>query len=256
MIRRPPAAVARQLRQEAGFGCAECGNPIIEYHHIIEWREKNHFEPEHMVALCPNHHTQYGKLSRERAYKIKQAPYNIRKGYITGFLGGNKRQKLLRLGSLRLADCHSAISFSEFSIFSYRLIDGEYQLNAYLPDANFWPEIKIVNNTVTAKTGNFWDIEYKVNWIKFRRKQGEVFLSIDFRHDDIIVNGKLRILGEYFEFSSQETSIGNSKFGECFVSHCQTGLAFGPNGKIHPPNYAMCVPRPILDVQKVRRKIQ
>ena len=31
-----PEIVKRQVRQEAGFGCCKCGNPIFEYHHIIK----------------------------------------------------------------------------------------------------------------------------------------------------------------------------------------------------------------------------
>jgi hypothetical protein len=41
-----PAAVARQLRQEAGFGRCCCGVPILQYHHIIPWAAEAHFRPE------------------------------------------------------------------------------------------------------------------------------------------------------------------------------------------------------------------
>src|SRR5215469_13568423 len=70
-----PASVERQLRQEAGFGCAKCGHPSIEYHHIIPFAEEQHFRPKDMVALCGNCHPAISKLGRDKQYEIKQAPF-------------------------------------------------------------------------------------------------------------------------------------------------------------------------------------
>lgn len=68
--RRPPtpADVERKLRQEAGFGCARCGHPYIEYHHIIPYAEEPHFRAEDMIALCGNCHSAVSKLGRDRQY--------------------------------------------------------------------------------------------------------------------------------------------------------------------------------------------
>lgn len=51
-----PEAVMRQLRQEVGFGCAKCGHPYIEYHHIVPFSEEAHHRPEDMMAVCGNCH--------------------------------------------------------------------------------------------------------------------------------------------------------------------------------------------------------
>ena len=64
LSRTVPPEVARHLRAEAGFGCAVCGCPILEYHHIIPWAERMHYEVEHMVALCRNHHQETGKATQ------------------------------------------------------------------------------------------------------------------------------------------------------------------------------------------------
>lgn len=47
---------------------------------------------------------------------------------------------------------------------------------------------------------DFWDIEFKSNYIKFRRKKGEVFLSLDFRKDDVEVRGRFELEGREYRF--------------------------------------------------------
>ena len=239
----PPSAVARQLRQEAGCGCAVCGNPLVAYHHIIEWSERQHFEPEHMVALCPNHHAEYGKLAKSKSYSAKKNPINLKNGRIKGYLGGHKAQKRLRIGGMTIGDCKSAISYSGISLFSYRLIDGEYSLNSFLPAPDFWPEIEIKENAVSAWTEDFWDIEFKTNWIKFRRAKGEIFLSIDFRGDNVEIDGNLELLGESLKFGKDETQIGTGTFSNIHIESCGIGLGLGPRGRLLPPNYAMAIPK-------------
>jgi hypothetical protein len=56
LTREPPAAVKRQLRQEAAFGCCICGHPIYQYHHIRPFEPNHHHDPDDMMLLCPNHH--------------------------------------------------------------------------------------------------------------------------------------------------------------------------------------------------------
>ena len=85
-----PAAVMRELRQEAGFGCAKCGHPYIEYHHIVPYAEDQHFRPEDMVALCGNCHPVVSKLRRDRQYAIKREPHNVSENLLRGALEYDK----------------------------------------------------------------------------------------------------------------------------------------------------------------------
>ena len=75
-----PAEIKRQLRQEANFGCVVCGAPIIQYHHIIPYSEREHHDPEHMTVLCPNHHSHAGPdseaLTPDMLYEYKSEPHN------------------------------------------------------------------------------------------------------------------------------------------------------------------------------------
>src|SRR4051812_28142048 len=81
-----PAAVERELRQQAGFGCARCGHPYLEYHHIIPYASDQHFRPQDMVALCGNCHPAVGKLGLDLQYKVKADPHNVRNGLMKGAL--------------------------------------------------------------------------------------------------------------------------------------------------------------------------
>ncbi|MDX2482684.1 MAG: HNH endonuclease signature motif containing protein [Pseudodonghicola sp.] len=246
MRNRPPIpnSVARQLRQEAGFGCANCGNPILDYHHIIEWHEKQHFDPDHMVALCPTCHRQFGKLSKKRAYHLKQNPFNIRQKRFEGYLGGNGQKKALRVGSLTVIDCKSAVSFSGNNIFSYALVDEEIQIDAFIPNAKFWPDVEIKGNNISAPISEFWDIEFKTNWVKFRKEKGEIFFSVDFRGEFVEIEARLTILGEPYVFSKNGIKSQNGcQFHNGTVSNGTIGLSIGPPGRILRPNFAMVTPR-------------
>ena len=77
--RHPPDAVARALRQEAGFGCPVigCGSPYLTWHHFDPpWRERNHHEPSGMIALCREHHDQAdsGAFTKDQLRKLKASP--------------------------------------------------------------------------------------------------------------------------------------------------------------------------------------
>src|SRR4051794_24329854 len=127
MNRRPPADVRRTLRQEAGFGCAKCGSPILEYHHIVPWAEEEHFRPDDMLVLCPNHHDECTKGAategEQRAWK--QEPFNVTRGYAEGLLKGNDQCVALDCGSCLLVQtaCISSLMGKSFCK-SMRTISG------------------------------------------------------------------------------------------------------------------------------------
>lgn len=74
--RHPPIAVRRALRTESRHRCAICRRDLpLQYHHIIEWRELNHHDPHHMLAICGGCHDKInqGQIDRkeQRIYKLK-----------------------------------------------------------------------------------------------------------------------------------------------------------------------------------------
>src|SRR3989442_14566184 len=77
MDRTPPLAVRRQLRQEIGFGCPVpgCGSPYLKWHHFDpSWREREHHDPQGMIALCAQHHDKadVGAFTKEQLHQFKR----------------------------------------------------------------------------------------------------------------------------------------------------------------------------------------
>lgn len=99
-----PAAVERALRQEAGVGCALCGHPYVEYHHIVPYADDPHFRPEDMIALCPTDHVRVAKWSLARQYDLKAKPLNRVRGYARGALDFEKSNLTFNLGGNRMED--------------------------------------------------------------------------------------------------------------------------------------------------------
>lgn len=56
MQRNPPEYVCKILRKEVNYGCPICGSPFLTWHHFDPpWRERQHHNPEGMIALCAEH---------------------------------------------------------------------------------------------------------------------------------------------------------------------------------------------------------
>ncbi|MBV1865715.1 MAG: HNH endonuclease [Rhodobacteraceae bacterium] len=249
MTPRPsiPSNIAHNLRAEVGFGCAVCGNPIVEYHHIIPWEERHHYEADHMVVLCRNHHAELGKQNRKLAYKAKQNPINIRQKRFKGYLVTNKENQNLILGNARFVGVTTAVSYFGIPLFGHSVVGSEIQVNCFIPDDQFFPELEIRRNHVAAMIDGFWDIEFKSNFIKFRKRKGSVFLSLDFRREDVEIRGRFIIDGKNFVFSPNRCDFGGARFenltlqgnvGQAAIRHGRSDI------RLLRENYAMANPVP------------
>lgn len=72
--RHPPIDVRRSLRTEAQHKCGICKADLpLQFHHILEWRELKHHDPNHMIAICGGCHDKInaGQIDRaeQRIYK-------------------------------------------------------------------------------------------------------------------------------------------------------------------------------------------
>lgn len=202
-----------------------------------------------MVALCRNHHQEIGKQSNKVAYSAKKNPINIRHKRFKGYLVTNKVNQALVLGNTRFVGFSNAVSYFNVPLFGHSIDDGEIRVSCFIPDANFFPEVEVKANNLEAIIDGFWDIEFKSNYIKFRRKKGEVFLSLDFRKDDVEVYGRFEIDEREYRFSPNRCDFGGPRIENLTLSGHQGQTAVGhgsPNMKLLRPNYAMRIPRRIF----------
>jgi HNH endonuclease len=148
--RRPatPLGVERQLRQESGFGCARCGHPYIEYHHIIPYAEEAHFRPEDMVALCGNCHVAVAKMRQDVQYKLKNNAFNIKNGLFKGVLEYDKRDLIFKIGGCFYENVDTVLQYQNQSIISCKLADGQAKVSLTLLDEAGILRLSIVDNEV------------------------------------------------------------------------------------------------------------
>lgn len=245
--RNIPKRIRQQLRQEAFFGCCMCGDPILDYHHIIPWSERQHNEAEHMIALCPTHHRVAGKMRREQQYKIKNDPINARNGYLKGLLVSDKLQTEFLMGSNVYVNTPIILSYYELPIIKYRIHDGQALISAYLPRTDFWPEMHIEDNDLLIKTADAWDVEFRSNYLKFIKSDTKHFFEIDFRFEVARVAGALQIGDSFFSFDEHKTNVGSARFSNNRIEDSKAGITFGDQKhRLLVPNYAMRNPTAVM----------
>ncbi len=80
-----PAPIARQIRQQCGFGCVVCGLAFYDYEHWNPPFEELDSEPnaEGITIACPNHHRAKGGLLSDDEYQACIAnPKALQDGYM------------------------------------------------------------------------------------------------------------------------------------------------------------------------------
>lgn len=117
MNRNPPLDIRRRLRTEADFGCPieGCRNPYLEYHHFDPpWAEREHHDPEGMIALCTMHHRQADghAFTKDQLRALKQTTvpdatvqgrFNWLRNELVPVVGGNfwpGTLKIVRVGGV------------------------------------------------------------------------------------------------------------------------------------------------------------
>jgi len=191
-----PENVKRLLRQEAGFGCARCGHPYLEYHHIIPYEEDYHFRSEDMVCLCRNCHSALGKKGRDLQYKIKENPYNIKKGIMNGALDYDKRDLVFKVGGIQFINTPTILQFRDIPIISCVLKEGQVKVSLNLLDQNGVIIFSVKENDIIFRTDDIWDFKYAHNLVVVRRRLGEIALRMDFRKSEAFIHGHLWIANQ------------------------------------------------------------
>ena len=235
--RRPglPASVARQLRQQAGFGCAKCGHPYIEYHHIVPWAQEQHFRPEDMVALCGNCHPSVSILGNDRQYAIKANPFNIAEGRFQGALAYDKRDLTFKVGGNWYADTPIILRLCNTPLISCRLKNGQAMISLMMLDEECHQTLAIQDNEIIFRTDDMWDFKYSHNLITAHSAPRDVQLKIDLRGEEAIIEGKLQIGKAKIELSANETVLpGYNSMKGCHIHGCSVAIQLGDENETLP----------------------
>lgn len=214
---QPPAAVRRQLRREANFGCVICGAPVIEYHHIVPYSEEEHHDPDRMVVLCRNHHAEAGPYSeaitRDQLYEYKENPYNqdiveydfyfesntpaIQFGGNYFRLKSKTQMVILQIGDQPLIEISLERDILQFSAL---LFDNDDSLIA-----------KLNQNEWRAETDGIWDLEYSNSQFKIWHQKREIGIEVSYDSDDdlISIRGSFYNKNEHIQAYPSKTEFQN-----------------------------------------------
>lgn len=221
--RKPPANVARALRQEAGFGCVLCGNPFVEYHHIIPWEEDHHYRINDMVAVCPGCHHRFHAMPRAKQYRLKHDPINKRGGGQKGSLEVSSSLISFNIATCILDNCRRIIGFEGEDLFSWRIEDGEFKISLHIQGPSGTTLLRILDNEIMTELSGSWDVKFQYNRVRIWTKSRKIFAEIDIRQNPAkflfethasgahvrFGRSAIFIKGERFEASMANTTLSN-----------------------------------------------
>jgi hypothetical protein len=224
--------VERQLRQEAGFGCARCGHPYLEYHHIKPYAEEAHFRPEDMVAVCGNCHTFFETQGRDRQYDFKANPKNKKDGEFRGLLQYDKRDLVFRIGGVWYENTPILLAYRNQSLIACHLTGDQALVSINVFNSAERLVLKVEDSEVTFRLGEVWDFECKKNVATVRSGPRQIALKMDFSKSEATIEGKLWAGGKSVELGPDHSSIEGSVFGGrgLSVSESPVGIRLGGPG--------------------------
>ena len=215
MARNVPAAVARQLRQEAGFGCCVCGCPILQYHHIIKWAEDQHFRPEDMMVLCPSHHDQAtkGAMPEAEQRKRKANPNNVEQGFANGLLAVKQDYCAADLGSVTIVGEGPFLEINGEPVLGFDLGDQNLEISLKLFDEHDNLLLEIDRNDWVAGDPLPWDIEANWQTLTIRERARTISISIDGKSVPLEMSGEFWRSGKLVKIGKNGILIDDTKAG-------------------------------------------
>jgi hypothetical protein len=225
MARTTPAQVARQLRQEAGFGCCLCGNPIFQYHHIVRWADDQHFRPEDMMVLCPNHHGMATKaaMPEDVQRKYKSSPKNILDKRARGKLEVYQKYCAIKIGTMTLVNEGPFLRIDKNDLLACYLSDGKLEISLKLYNENDELLVEIERNEWVSGDPLPWDIEGEYQRLKIREKAGKISLSLDVTTTPAELRAQFWYHGEYITCDPLQIRVGPNPTKLSFANFALVG---------------------------------
>lgn len=244
-----PQAIKREVRQRCCFGCVHCGNPIIEYHHIIPWNQVQTHEEDNLTILCSNCHKKVtnGLISCAQVIEWNNNPYNRNKIYSPTEMLGYRIFDRQDINKLQIDIANSQFKIRPINVnlshyimipimidgtplIAFTIINGRLSLYLELFDEENNVAVKIVNNEVITRL-DFWDITFIGNTLKVNRKNRDIFIEIDFNvpYSIHVKKGYLMYNKKGFKVYSEyiKTLETNNIFSNITITNTLIGISMG-----------------------------
>ncbi|MBN1224549.1 MAG: HNH endonuclease [Candidatus Aminicenantes bacterium] len=157
-----PDGLRRRVRQECVFGCAHCGCPIIEYHHIQPFSEVRSHDFDNLVALCPTCHQRAdagGQWGVDLLREMKRHPHNqdtTRDRFLV-----SSADFIVHLGWFEFRNCTQLLALRDKVVLSCnRSIDGIIMVSGLFHDSTGNLVATIVDNEWCVLAEKAWDVEF------------------------------------------------------------------------------------------------
>ena len=208
MNRNPPPEVRGLLRKEVNFGCPvkDCGKPYLEYHHFDPpWNEREHHNPEGMIALCRAHHLQANDTKRSHGAWTKEQLRNMKNNpYITTELVGNfnwLRQDFVVMAGLIVHNPEVIARIrNENVIWMRRDAEGYNRLSMLIKDSEGKVVLSMIDNDWMVYNENAVDIICPPSGKELRIFSKDKKTTLSVRFDDVSINVFEKRLSEIWDY--------------------------------------------------------
>jgi hypothetical protein len=210
-----PLQIQTQLRKAAFYGCAICGSPILEYVHIVPYRNIQAFLPENMVALCPYHSMRYdlSEISESTLRSAKADPYN--KVHQQDTFSISSQEMYVNVGKRIFVNTSRILVVDDFDIISIKREDGKYVLF----DINFFDKLNnliaiVSENGWTAERGSRdWSVMYKPRHLTIKNNSKDILFDAEIKNDKeiTIVSDGLYYNGSPLRITENEILLNNDE---------------------------------------------
>ncbi|MCI6732471.1 MAG: HNH endonuclease [Lachnospiraceae bacterium] len=237
--REIPASIKRSVRRKSFWGCCKCGNPIIEYHHIIPWSIVHEHTEDNIVALCPrcHHEATCGHLNEQMVRRIKRNPYNKKVRYVQeNFLLRDYDRTILKLGGAYFQNVPHILTYGDFDLISLRKgEDNEALLSAKFYDKRNWLVAEIIDNEwKTYIDTDVWDIQYSPGHLKINQSQRSILLDLQVNDQAVTISGVIYMKGNALRMLKNDLVINTSTVKKAVLSNVK--LIGANKGIIVDPN--------------------
>jgi len=206
------SSIRKLIRQQSGFGCAYCGCPIIEYHHIIPFHEVKSNNPENLIALCPTCHKRAdegGSWSKEFVQQIKFNPHN--RDVVKDKFAIYSSDFLIKCGMIEFQGCGELVRLQNQIVLGIdKNPEGIILVNSYFFDSSGRLIAFIVENEWGIYIDRVWDVEFiSARNLKVRSSPRNIILEME------ITDQLLNIKNCFFQykgsiFQSKTTTSGRT----------------------------------------------
>jgi len=181
--RKPSSPIARQLRQESGFGCAICGDGLIEYAHLDPpYEEAKVHDSKKMVVLCSSCHARIDKKRWpiSMAWNAKEDPKAVQVGYVSERLGFSM-PICVSLGNNIFRNTYCIVKTMDgdewFTIEPPEEGSSIPRISAKFYDVDGNVTLEIIRNEWICST-SAWDAEFPADRIIIRYRKNKIALQL------------------------------------------------------------------------------